>query len=114
MASLLSKSIAEIDSMEADEVRGWRVYMAMEPRGEERRDYNAAQVCQAVYTVIAALARDSQEVKLETCLLKFKEKKEKAKSDSYRNAVRMMGFFGGDIARKMRADIQKHFPQDTD
>jgi hypothetical protein len=111
---MLCKSLEEIDSMEADEVRGWQCYMQMEPRGETRRDYNAAQVTQALYTIMNALSQNPKPVNLETCLLKFEEVPEKQKSDTYKNAIKVMGLFGGTIAKQIRDDIKKHFPGEAD
>lgn len=42
-----------------------------EPRGDRRTDYLAAQITQAIYTIMASFGGGKTTVKLEDCILKF-------------------------------------------
>jgi len=62
--------------MSAKEAKSWRHFRLVNgPFGDERADYHAAQICQAVFLVLEAFtesASEEQRATLEQCLLKFK------------------------------------------
>lgn len=58
--------------MEPAEILYWREYLR-EPRGERRADYHAAQITQAVYSVMSAFAKNAKPISMSDCLLKFED-----------------------------------------
>jgi len=48
---------------------------------------------------------------LESCLLKFeqRDKDEIQRDDTYRNAIKMLGMFGGNVAKGIRDDLLKNY-----
>ena len=95
--------------------------MAMQPRGEERADYHAAQVCttvmQTVSSIFAKKGTVPKSIPLSDCLLKFKEpeslKSEKDKlmekeTAKYQMAIAMAGMFGKDAVPGLVDAARKH------
>lgn len=64
--------------MSSREAKSWERYGLINgPYGQERADYHAAQICQAVFFVLEAFTsgdgiQEEQRATLEKCLLKFK------------------------------------------
>jgi hypothetical protein len=93
----LSKTLEEIDRMEASEVLLWKYYLA-EPRGDRRADWHSATICHAIYTFMLGMSGDTK-TKLNTrdLLLNFSEEEEmteeKALAEMARNkAIAGMAF----------------------
>lgn len=96
MACLLGKSLSEIDQFEPSEIYQWQYYLS-EPRGDDRRDYNSAQICQAIYTFLLSFSDSKKTVKLEDNLLKFeppKSEEEKAEEATLTNIQIMKALLG--------------------
>jgi hypothetical protein len=95
---MLSKTLKEVDEMEASEVELWQMYLS-EPRGEDRQDYHAAQICHAVYTILSSFSSQDIKLKLEDNLLKFSEIKteaEMAEESTLKNIAIVQGMFGNE------------------
>ena len=94
---MLSKTLKEVDEMEASEVELWQLYLS-EPRGEDRQDYHAAQICHSIYTILASFSEKDIKLKLEDNLIKFGEHKteqEMADEDTLKNINIAQAMFGG-------------------
>jgi len=87
--------------MDAVEVGMWR-HRLSEPRGEDRADYHAAQICHAIYTVISSFSQNNIKLELEDNLLKFTSTSE-SEDNTLKNNVSIIGgmFGGGEFAMKM-------------
>lgn len=108
MACILSKSLEEIDEMQADEVLLWQHYLSEQPRGWRRLDYHAAQITQAVYTVISSFSSESEKIKLKDCLLKFEDQSsEDADKATIRNIMMIGRMFGKNMAEKIPEIMRK-------
>ena len=93
---MLGKTLKEVDSMDASEICLWQMYLS-EPRGEDRADYHAAQICHSVYTILSSFSSNDVKLKLEDNLLKFSEYKteeERAEESTLKNVAIMQGMFG--------------------
>lgn len=93
MASIIGKSLSEIDDMDAVEVQMWRLYLS-EPRAEDRSDYHAAQICHAIYTVIQSFSGGKVKMELEDNLLRFTTEEEKEDQSMYKNIAALAAMFG--------------------
>lgn len=97
--------------MSPAEVVYWREYMR-EPHGEQRQDYLAAQITQAVYTFMAGFSKDSTKVKFEDCLLKFDDSsytQEAADKRTLQALAAVSALFGksaGDFVSRAKAKIE--------
>jgi hypothetical protein len=101
----LGKSFSEIDDMDADEVLMWQTYLALEPHGEKRLDYNAAQITQSIYTFMSILSKNSKNISIEKCLLKFQDP-ESTKDQQNRNVHTMLMAFGAKKIPKLKHQLE--------
>ena len=92
---MLGKSLHEIDQMEADEILQWQEWLTTEPRHFRRLDYLAAQITQAVYTVLTSFG-GGKEIKFEDCLLKFENKQTDPDKATVKNVMMIGRMFGKD------------------
>jgi hypothetical protein len=113
---MLSKTLKEVDEMEASEVELWQYYLS-EPRGEDRQDYHAAQICHAIYTILASFSSQDIKLKLEDNLLKFSEIKteaEAAEEATLKNVAIMQAMFSkSDVGLKL-VDKLNSIEKDTE
>lgn len=110
MASILSKSLKEIDEMEADEVLLWQEWMSSEPRGMRRMDFHAAQITQAIYGIMNRFTAGSKPVRLKDCLLTFKTREADNQQDNLKNAIVLLAAFGGkNKISSLEKDLRKHY-----
>lgn len=72
--------------MTAKEAKSWKRFRLINgPFGQERADYHAAQICQAVFLALEAFSEnvpEEQRATLEKCLLKFKTVFQKSPEES--------------------------------
>ena len=104
MASILGKSLKEIDEMEASEVMEWQYWLSIEPRYEKRADYHAAQITHAVYSILQAFSKNSQKISLEDNLLKFTDSTpntQDIEKQNKKNAMAIMSAFGKQFSGEM-------------
>jgi len=101
LAVMLGKSISEIENMPASEYREWLHYISLEPRGEDRLDWNSAQITQAIYSGFSAFGKNNKQIDINDCLLKFEicEKNEESEAEKYKKkaiktAMIMSGILG--------------------
>lgn len=80
--------------MEADEVLGWKYYLASEPRCWKRIDYQSAQITQAIYQILTSFSGSkNKQVTLDQCILKFidgEEMEAKRKRDLVKQGMALM------------------------
>jgi len=104
LASILGKSLKEIDEMEASEVMEWQYWLAIEPRHEKRADYHAAQITHAVYSILQAFSKNTQKISLEDNLLKFTDSTpntQDIEEQNKKNAQAIMAAFGKQFTGEM-------------
>lgn len=99
--------------MEADEVLEWRTYLSLEPRGQLRSDYHAAQICYAIYTIMSSFSGGKNKIKLKDCLLDFEQKEKDLDKVTLKNVMIMAQAFGRNKAGipnliKKIQDIEKN------
>ena len=92
----------------------WQHYLTMEPRGEKRSDYHAAQITHAVYSFMLAMGNSKTKISLEDNLLKFKspfdvEDPKEIKKRELINALAIARAFGAKTLPKLEEDINKNF-----
>ena len=119
MASILGKSLSEIDEMEASEVIEWQYWLALEPRGDFRRDYHAAQITHAVYSILQAFSKNSSKISLEDNLLKFTDADNAydIEDKNKKNAMAIMSAFGKKFSgemTKLAVDVKEAYTEGTD
>ena len=101
-------TLGDIDDMDAAEVMAWRYWLAIEPRGDRRSDYRAAQVSQAVYSVITSFGGKKAPT-LKQNLLSFERPKNDTQEQALRNAAVVLAAFGishGGSLGKLKEDMR--------
>tara|TARA_R110000868_G_scaffold329682_1_gene590479 strand:+ start:442 stop:732 length:291 start_codon:yes stop_codon:yes gene_type:complete len=82
-------------SFDIIEINLWTQYLSMEPRGDDKSDWHAAQVTQSIYTILSSFSKNQKPPKLNDCLLKFES--ERPKSDNKKNIMIMKAMFKNKI-----------------